>query len=658
MAFHLLCNGLEGKIIMRILVSGKKSLSKTCCCTFVWLGVFLATILAAPNLCPAASSSTWIHSFGDGADDYYLTSNHSTFDGGLILSAVQEAWFGVPIDNAVVLKINNSGSYDWSVEARNGTYLNWVEQTSEGGYIAGGRMDSTAWILKLDSNGNSQWQWQSQFDEMTMNSIRIIHETPDGGYAMTGETYTYQTGVRRVWLARLDSQGAVLWQKALTGNGGDGIRLFQLSSDGGYFLAGSSAGTISILKIDSTGAIVWQKISTEVNQEELKSIIPTPDGGCAAYGTVNYKRTSRAWLLKLDAAGNSLWGKEFGTHSDFAADATRTLDGGYLFVGSDKTNGTWMVKTNDSGVPQWGRIITSSYLGSVESSSDGGYVISGSELSVYSYLYGPNHENAHNITKTDRFWAPEEGTSGYNILVYKLDSYGQINSCQCVHDFSIRSRRSKRTLVDATFSVQDFSINFLPAAIPLNLYTGGFAEEHLYCDDFDSKAISSNWNYPAGPWTQTGGTLKGVSTDVKTTILLDKNSDTPIAGVSADMMTAERTNGVISLLVWYQDSNNFVELEMNPKENLWSLKRFVNGTVVQHDDFSDFPIQSNQNYPVSVSAKWYNHTTDIIARFFGTYYLHITLSPTDVLTGTVGFRVKGTVGVFSSIDVIGSRFVH
>ena len=70
------------------------------------------------------------------------------------------------------------------------TVPNSIKQTTDGGYIVAGDTDlwtgsSDAWVLKLDDNGNVQWQ--KAYGGTMSDSANSIQQTSDGGYIMAGD---------------------------------------------------------------------------------------------------------------------------------------------------------------------------------------------------------------------------------------------------------------------------------------------------------------------------------------------------------------------------------------------------------------------------------------------------------------------------------------
>ncbi|HZK40366.1 MAG TPA: hypothetical protein VFC91_02230 [Atribacterota bacterium] len=86
-----------------------------------------------------------------------------------------------------------------------------IIQTKDGGYaVAGfiwtiyaGKQD--IWIIKLDENGNKEWD--KTFGGSENDEAHSIVQTEDGGYAVSGWTKSKRTGNSDVWVLKLDENG-------------------------------------------------------------------------------------------------------------------------------------------------------------------------------------------------------------------------------------------------------------------------------------------------------------------------------------------------------------------------------------------------------------------------------------------------------------------
>jgi hypothetical protein len=186
---------------------------------------------------------------------------------------------------ALVEKVSSSGALVWAKVYDVGavsSVINKIRQTSDGGLIAAGTAtdsdhNNAGLVLKLDGEGNVQWQRQIGPGSTTQELFNDVQPTSDGGYIVTGEleppNATGQT-LASVLVVKLDASGDVIWQRSYNSFSSSGaptasnnaLSIIQ-TSDRGYLVAGnwvsaSSAGECCsgalLLKLDPAGSIQWQ----------------------------------------------------------------------------------------------------------------------------------------------------------------------------------------------------------------------------------------------------------------------------------------------------------------------------------------------------------------------------------------------------------------
>ena len=215
---------------------------------------------------------------------------------------------------------------------------------------------------------NIKWQknYGGSSDESTYSTAHSIVQTSDDGYAVVGSTESSNSfdvtgttrGGRDYWIVKLNSTGGITWQKNYGGGSREDACSIVQTSDGGYAVSGftysSASGEVTgtnkgavdvwILKLNSTGGIVWQKNYGGSSVDCAYSIIQTSDGGYAVAGyttssasgdvTGMSKGKRDSWILKLNSTGGIVWQKNYGGSSDdYALSMVRTSDGGYAVAG-------------------------------------------------------------------------------------------------------------------------------------------------------------------------------------------------------------------------------------------------------------------------------------------------------------------------------------
>ncbi|MCH7762374.1 MAG: T9SS type A sorting domain-containing protein [Candidatus Marinimicrobia bacterium] len=281
-----------------------------------------------------------------------------------------------------------------------------IQQTSDGGYILTGYYGSflsdfktDALLIKIDASGDTTWT--KTFGGSEYDYGYSVQQTSDGGYIITGNTGTYGPGEQDVWLIKTDASGDTLWTKTFGGEyGNDEGRSVQQTSDGGYIISGYTYfyGTdeydVLLIKTDASGDTVWTKTFGGSDDEYSYSVQQTSDGGYIITGnTRSYGQGSwDVWLIKTDASGDTTWTKTFGgSDGDYGYSVQQTSDGGYIITGSSSSYHTglwdsdvWLIKTDASGDTVWTKNIGGELNDEgqcVRQTSDGGYIIIGSTAS-------------------------------------------------------------------------------------------------------------------------------------------------------------------------------------------------------------------------------------------------------------------------------------
>ncbi len=196
------------------------------------------------------------------------------------------------------------------------------------------------WVIKLDASGNKQWE--KSFGGNELDELSNLQPTRDGGYILAGHSFSGISGNKTTsnlgagtsdyWIIKLDSNGNKQWEKVFGGDDADELRSIQQTSDGGYILGGSSYSAVSgnkssgnfgshdywLVKVDASGNRQWDRSYGGDNDDKLCSVQQRDDGsyvlgGVSVSAVSGNKNVTSAtadagdyWILNVDASGNKL----------------------------------------------------------------------------------------------------------------------------------------------------------------------------------------------------------------------------------------------------------------------------------------------------------------------------------------------------------------
>ncbi len=265
---------------------------------------------------------------------------------------------------------NSKPTFERIFGLADGTGLSSVSQTSDGGYILGGSATqpnadySDFYIAKTDSFG--YLQWTKVYGRNYNDGIAKILQTSDGGYIVLGNTSVYSTGNVDVYLAKLDSNGNVIWEKTYGGSGDDDASSMVKTSDG-YMIVGSTtsfgdgSSDIYVIRVDNSGNMIWQKNYGGSGGDTGSDIVETKDGNYAIVGTTSSFNAQAFdfYLIKIDGNGNKLWDKLYGGSDwDEGHSIAELKDGSLVLVGFAVGFGAgardiFLIKTDAEGNEIW-----------------------------------------------------------------------------------------------------------------------------------------------------------------------------------------------------------------------------------------------------------------------------------------------------------------
>lgn len=279
------------------------------------------------------------------------------------------------------------------------------------------------WLIKIDFNGTKLWEkvigtWDS-------DGVSVIKRTTDGGYILggfamagiNGDKSQPSRGVGDYWIVKLDANGNKQWDKTYGGNRNDILVSIQQTADGGYFVGGYSDSDLSgdktgakkgdfdfwVIKLDASGSKQWDKTIGTSGLEYLFAAFQTTAGDYLVGGWsrtgIEFDKSQASnggqdyWIVKLDANGNKVWDKSIGGSGDELLTDMKEVHNGFILagssnsgVGADKSENAigaddfWLVKTDFNGNKIWDKTIGSygdEDLSKIQITKDGGCILSG-----------------------------------------------------------------------------------------------------------------------------------------------------------------------------------------------------------------------------------------------------------------------------------------
>ncbi len=307
--------------------------------------------------------------------------------------------------------------------------------TEDGGYLFGGITTSRTPAFEVSNNTNDT----IDFPELT------------GDY----------------WIVKTDGDGDVIWDKRYGGFYEDRLWSIVPTLDGGYLLGGESRSGIGadrtwtnrgqrdfwVVKIDANGNKQWDRAYGGTGDEELRKIVPLPNGQFWLAGFSNspasFEKSESAfngsydyWSVRIDENGVPLGDYTFGGEGkDRLFDAILTDDGNILLGGPTEStpsfnktapfygvNDNWIVKCTPFGSIIWDAAFGGNkedVLQRLKKSKDGNYFAIGQSTS--DKLTGNKTADHYG---GDDIWLVKFEDTGTNANIIWDQSYGGISSDQ------------------------------------------------------------------------------------------------------------------------------------------------------------------------------------------------------------------------------------
>jgi flagellar motor protein MotB len=353
----------------------------------------------------------------------------------------------------VILKMATQDKVFWRQQlgGKKDEILNDLIAVRDGGYLAigstassdlkGFKGDTDLWLVKIDEQGAVEWTrvYGGKGDDRGL----CVIELTEGGFLIGGESGSRNGSMRSPhhggfdsWVAKLNREGAIIWEKHFGGMGNEkAVRLHE-DSTGRYVVVNTSDSRdqdvavnfgrtdVWVFSLDDKAEITWQRNFGGEGNDDVRDSHLDENGHLTLAGTtfsrsghvLEQKGYGDFWLFQLVVGGDLRWSQTYGGRKpDGVSGMTATYDGGFLLCGMVKSNDGdvegnrgyfdgWIVKTNQEGEKEWTRTLgfeAQDELNDVIELEKGGYLMIGTVQELLGGTPLPGHQGAGDIWLTN-----------------------------------------------------------------------------------------------------------------------------------------------------------------------------------------------------------------------------------------------------------------
>jgi hypothetical protein len=212
-------------------------------------------------------------------------------------------------------------------------------------------------------------KWTKIIGGFGADGARSVIESKDGGFLLTGYTFSQGSGDADILVAKTSSSGDMEWSKTFGGDGAEyGYGCTEIS-DGflisGYTTSfGAGSKDVYLIKTDFNGNEVWSKTYGGVGWDVGMSCCEADNGYLICGFTNSFgKGEEDIYLVNIDRNGNEVWSKTYGGERYEIGNSVYRLDDGNFIIGA--TTGTfgggnsdmYLVKVDAAGKVLWTKSI-------------------------------------------------------------------------------------------------------------------------------------------------------------------------------------------------------------------------------------------------------------------------------------------------------------
>ncbi len=191
--------------------------------------------------------------------------------------------------------------------------------------------DTTPDFLKLSRN----------FGGEKLDYGKRITRTADGGYLLVGDTESFTSGEKDVYVVKIDAEGTKLWEKTYGGAGTEEVRDILRHPDGNFYICGyttskgSGGADMMLLKISSSGEQAFVKTYGELYYDMAFSVELSAENNLMLGGYVTdlNSQTEHLNVREVNTDGGEIWSSTFENDTAEMVLSGINVDDGYLYSG-------------------------------------------------------------------------------------------------------------------------------------------------------------------------------------------------------------------------------------------------------------------------------------------------------------------------------------
>lgn len=242
-----------------------------------------------------------------------------------------------------VIKLTSVGEVEWekSFGGKFSDQLNSIVIT-EDGYLIGGTSNSVVsgnkkvetvgqndfWVIKLNEHGEEQWQqvYGGDGDDTLVEIIKT-----EKGYLLAGNSNSNLSETKKsnaingfdFWVMEIDEIGEMIWDNTYdVGEIDKLVKVLKIEDDhyliGGYSQIDTQRKSATkgiddyvVLKVNPKGELIWNKSYGGNEEDHLRGMVETRDGGVVIAGNSNSKKSDDKDRASI--GGNDYWVIKLGT---------------------------------------------------------------------------------------------------------------------------------------------------------------------------------------------------------------------------------------------------------------------------------------------------------------------------------------------------------